>query len=186
MAYIHGYVVQGLCVFPAGRQPREQQVETVSQSDGRLASYRDLAWRQLDVYPLGGVYGLLISAEKFTKFPKRLGVFSHLYTMFFVVLGWVLFRSDSISQAGRYLMAMFGFGVRYAHTGAVNLLLHYGGIFILIGIICCFPLKKLTVKLKKAKPLYEIGYAIVLLTVFALSMLYVVKGGYNPFIYFNF
>ena len=80
-------------------------------------------------------------------------------------------------------MAMFGFGARYAHTGAVNLLLHYGGIFILI---CCFPLKKLTVKLEKAKPLYEIGYVIALLTVFALSMLYVVKGGYNPFIYFNF
>lgn len=83
-------------------------------------------------------------------------------------------------------MAMFGFGAHYAYTGAVNLLLHYGGIFILIGIICCFPLKELTVKLEKVKPLYEIGYVVALLTVFALSMLYVVKGGYNPFIYFNF
>ena len=136
----------------------------------------------------GLLYGALIVIEKLTKFPDKLpGGGSHLYTMFFVILGWVLFRVDSIAKAWQYMKAMFGFGAHYANTGAINLLMHYGGVFILAGIIGCIPMKKFSLKLEKRHCIiYNVGYTIALFTVFFLELVYVVKGGYNPFIYFNF
>lgn len=167
-----------------------------SRTDSRLKVFRNLmiVWLLTGIWHganwtfvlWGGAYGILIALEKFTGFTKKLGGFSHVYTMFCVVTGWALFRSDSVAKAGMFLKAMFGFGAHGHLAGAANLLLHYGGIFIILGLICCFPVKNLIKKCVKSKPLYEAGYVISLLAVFAISMLYVVKGGYNPFIYFNF
>lgn len=41
-----------------------------------------------------------------------MGKFKNLYTMFFVMMGWVLFRSDSLSAALVYIRSMFGFGCK--------------------------------------------------------------------------
>lgn len=62
----------------------------------------------------GTLYGVLITFEKLTNWVSRVdgsrvirGLYQ-LFTLVMVVLGWVLFRSESISSAGRYLAAMFG------------------------------------------------------------------------------
>ncbi len=59
----------------------------------------------------GLLYFVLITAEKLTEFEKHNKKFIFLrwaYTMFFVVLGWVIFRADSLHAAIDYLKAMFG------------------------------------------------------------------------------
>lgn len=62
----------------------------------------------------GTLYGVLITFEKLANWVPRVEgsrVVRCLYlpfTLLMVVLGWVLFRSDTIASAGRYFAAMFG------------------------------------------------------------------------------
>ena len=51
----------------------------------------------------GLMYFVLITLEKLTKFDRKLGWFGHVYTMLFVILGWVLFRADNISYGIGYI-----------------------------------------------------------------------------------
>ena len=46
-------MVQGLCVFPDGRLPRELEGQACIKPCGRVAADRHMAWRGLDVYNLG-------------------------------------------------------------------------------------------------------------------------------------
>ena len=58
----------------------------------------------------GLYYFVLLVVEKLTGLAQKSSVLTRLYTLLFVVLGWVLFRAESLPVAGAYLAAMFGFG----------------------------------------------------------------------------
>ena len=60
----------------------------------------------------GLMYFVLLILEKFFHMDEKMGKFKNLYTMFFVMMGWVLFRSDSLSAALVYIRSMFGFGCK--------------------------------------------------------------------------
>jgi alginate O-acetyltransferase complex protein AlgI len=99
----------------------------------------------------------------------------------------VLFRSVSISSAGTYLSAMFGFGA----TGFIDetfwLYFSNGKWFLLAGILLSTPLfsvcrKKLNIRTVA----YQIVSSLSLLAIFVFSLLNCIKSTYNPFIYFNF
>lgn len=57
----------------------------------------------------GLMYFILIALEKLTRFEKKLGVLGHVYSMFFVVIGWVIFRAENIGQAVQYIATMLDF-----------------------------------------------------------------------------
>jgi alginate O-acetyltransferase complex protein AlgI len=135
----------------------------------------------------GLMYFLLITIEKITKLPSRrkaTGI-KYIYTMFFVVIGWVIFRSESIQSAIQYLQVMFGFSGPLINDAALYYLKENIVCFVL-ATVCSTPVvKKLGEKLITNK----IGEALVILvigSIFLLSVIYIVKGTYNPFIYFNF
>jgi len=143
------------------------------------ANWTFLAW--------GLFYFMLLAAEKFTGFNKKFGFFGHFYTMFFVIIGWVLFRSESVSQAGDYLRVMFGFGATQLTDGVF---FHYFGackIILLAGILFSLPIapfirNKLIVRPK----LYEILSSVSIAVLFVITIAVCVRATYNPFIYFNF
>ena len=60
----------------------------------------------------GLMYFVLLTFEKLTGFEKRKSkpfmVFRWFYTMFFVIMGWVVFRSNSLTDAFVYMKSMFG------------------------------------------------------------------------------
>jgi len=61
----------------------------------------------------GFMYFVLICAEKLTNFDKIkknliLKSFSYVYTMLFVIIGWVIFRADSLYVAIEFIKTMFG------------------------------------------------------------------------------
>ena len=69
------------------------------------ASWNFLIW--------GGYYGVLLIIEKLflLKVLKKIpAFFSHVYTLFFVVIGWVIFGFDDMTKGWEYLKGMFGFG----------------------------------------------------------------------------
>jgi alginate O-acetyltransferase complex protein AlgI len=61
----------------------------------------------------GAYYGVLLVLEQAGLgrwMKRRWAPFRHLYCLFLVMMGWVLFRSASLSAAGEYFRALFGFG----------------------------------------------------------------------------
>ncbi len=138
----------------------------------------------------GLMYFILITVEKLSGFEKKkrkTTVFRYIYTMTFVVFGWVIFRSAGMGDAVNYFSAMFGgSSAALIDSTALRLLLS-NYLFIIFGIVFSFPIVP-WVKRKvgdRKKWLFVVkGTALVCLFIADLS--YIVIGGYNPFIYFNF
>lgn len=125
----------------------------------------------------GLMYFVLIAAEKLTGFAKKLGAFGHIYTMFFVMLGWVLFRSESIPCAAAYISALFGFSEKGVYCASDIFWLENNIVFMAAGIIFSLPAAK---KLPRAVQTAGIAAG------FIISLSYIAKESYDPFIYFNF
>lgn len=136
------------------------------------------------------VWGLLYFIFRLleTRFPKikELGAVSHLYALLVVVIAWVIFRSESLSQAGRYIGQMIGINV----TGAVDSVavdyIRNSWLFFLTGGILSTPVWKLVLSKIKRETARQICESMAVLLLFVLSVLACIKSTYNPFIYFNF
>jgi alginate O-acetyltransferase complex protein AlgI len=145
------------------------------------ANWTFIAW--------GFLYFILITTEKLTRFERTSGlrIVRHIYTLFFVCIGWVLFRSIDLPAAFSYLATMFGVGGFFTDSLARFYFLD-NIIFIIFAIICSTPLLSY---LKKHVHYYEQSISYILTPMFYILLLlvsitYIVKGAYNPFIYFNF
>ena len=144
------------------------------------AAWNFVAW--------GAFYGILLILEKFVfkslieKIPMSV---RHILTMLIVMIGWVFFSSNSLSEAGSYLLCMTGFGKggftdsqsRYYLTTSLFPMLITG--LSAFGVFRHFPkpadkTKRLTVQV--------VGYLII----FVFCIIYLVSETYNPFLYFRF
>ena len=134
----------------------------------------------------GEMYFILLVIEKYTPLIDKLGKFSNVYTLLFVMVGWVFFRSDSISKATAYLLSMIGFGSKgLIDSVAVEYFQRYV-LYFALGIICCFPIiHNMNIRLRKNK-IYSCLYIIVMTAILIISIMFIFSNAYNPFIYFNF
>lgn len=134
----------------------------------------------------GEMYFILLVIEKYTPLIDKLGKFSNVYTLLFVMVGWVFFRSDSISKAIAYLLSMIGFGSKgLIDSVAVEYFQRYV-LYFALGIICCFPIiHNMNILLRKNK-IYSCLYIIVMTAILIISIMFIFSNAYNPFIYFNF
>ena len=137
-------------------------------------------------------FAVLLLLEKSVLLPvlEKHRALGHVYTLFFVTLGFVLFDADSAAQAVSRIGAMFGAGgLPLLSTQAVYLLRSYGPLLVL-GILCATPLpKKLLTRLREAKgaaPALNALEPLFVLAVLALGTAFLVDGSFNPFLYFRF
>ena len=137
-------------------------------------------------------FAVLLLLEKSVLLPvlEKHRALGHVYTLFFVTLGFVLFDADSAAQAVSRIGAMFGAGgLPLLSTQAVYLLRSYGPLLVL-GILCATPLpKKLLTRLREAKgaaPALNALEPLCVLAVLALGTAFLVDGSFNPFLYFRF
>ncbi len=133
----------------------------------------------------GLMYFALIALEKMTGFEGRLGWAGHLYTMVFVVIGWVIFRADSLTQAMAYLGAMAGQGTSGILCDTAAQLVRSNRLYLALALLFSLPVGR-WVEEKRDNPLGLVVYPIAILLTFLVSVALIAKGGYNPFIYFNF
>lgn len=135
----------------------------------------------------GLLYFVLLAFEKLTNFPEKIKFFNHIYTMLFVIIGWVLFRSDSIADALSYIKTMFFMsGAQLFDEKAIFYLDNYK-FYLAAGLLASFPIMpKIKEKIKINKTFYETVASLALLITFIISLTFTIKGSYNPFIYFNF
>lgn len=138
----------------------------------------------------GAWFGVLIIAEHMgmgrllEKLPSAL---SWLYTMLAVVLGWVLFDTDSISSAFSFIGAMFGAGGSFA-SGASWSLLAQAAVSLAICIFFSSGAAKNYIKRiggQDSKVILVLKPVITAALLIA-STAYLVNSTYNPFLYFNF
>lgn len=105
------------------------------------------------------------------------------------MLGWVLFRSDSIAEAGAYLLRMLGIGGCGALDATARLYLHDNLLLIVVACLGSTPLvKRISDRLYAKLPgaLTELLRCCFVLLLLALCTLFLVNSTYNPFIYFRF
>ena len=139
-------------------------------------------------------HGLFIILERiFLKESKSIllvNILEHVYTLFIVLIGWVLFRSETIQQAIGYIKAMFG--IRSGIIAFdISYYLDYYTIFILIlGIILStniFHTLISRIKLQIGNLMtWDILKCIGIIILFFLCAMEVMSSTYNPFIYFRF
>ena len=135
----------------------------------------------------GLMYFVVLTVEKTTGFDKKLGAFSPVYTLLVVFVGWTVFRADNLTLALRYVGNLFGIGCAGFIDGAFFLYLREYGVYLILAVLACIPWKEVCRKyLDTQKTWMQILYHLFAFAVFGLSVIYMIKGTYNPFIYFNF
>ncbi len=121
---------------------------------------------------------------------KRFADISGFITTFLVVLiTKVLFKSESITQAIRYYSAMLHLSGNVFWNDMAEYWIGQYKVSLVAGLIFSFPVVEYVNKViegKKAEPLWNAVKLISMICMFIMSAAYVIGGGYNPFIYFNF
>lgn len=134
----------------------------------------------------GEMYFILLVLEKYFSIDVKFGKYANLYTMLFVMLGWVIFRSDSIGQAFGYLLSMIGIGSKGFYDSVVWEYVQRYFIYFIAGMICCFPIIKNMNRVFRKNRIYSLMYIIVMSVILAVSVMFIFSNAYSPFIYFNF
>ena len=118
-----------------------------------------------------------------------LSAFSHIYAMFLVLIGWVIFAFEDLSKVGVYLSSMFGLNnISFINSEAIYYLQNYF-IIIIVGIICSIPLKNIALKIvEKAKKSKWTGIitGVLCVGILIISTASLVNNSFNPFFFFFF
>ena len=143
-------------------------------------------------YVLWGVfYGILLIIEKLfllknlNKAPSFIG---HIYAVICILIGWVFFAFEDISQGLDYLKVMFGGASAFVTNETMYQMISYLPL-LLICLVASTPVGKILYgKLKKLKnsTLTSLVSISGMLAVTVLSTAYLISGSYNPFLYFRF
>ncbi|MEG0564545.1 MAG: hypothetical protein RR511_10690, partial [Anaerorhabdus sp.] len=132
---------------------------------------------------LWGLYFfILILLEKLvlSKMLENHKVLSHIYTLTALLIGWSIFAITDITELKQFIIKVFSmeYGIDYLYY-----LSSYGLTF-LIAIIFAIPYipKMYSKHIKPNKYIH----AIIMMSIFILSVAYLVSSSYNPFLYFRF
>ena len=140
-------------------------------------------------FVLWGLYCFaFIAGEKYIALSYKLPNWcQHIYCVLIINLSFVIFRSDDLGHMMRYLAAMLG--VNGWSCDFASFYLGESLVFLFFAVLFAMPVAKWVEKALQRSPvpvLTDVLYAAVVLAVFLLAMACLVKGTYNPFIYFNF
>lgn len=114
---------------------------------------------------------------------KALKVLGHIYTLLAVMIGFVIFRADSMGQAWRFIVSMFSFGATAAGTmTAASVMSPLFIITTIIAMVACAPVLK---GLPDNRATQIAGKAATVI-LYLLCIMEIAAGSYNPFIYFRF
>ena len=124
----------------------------------------------------------------------------HIYTCFVVVVAWVFFRADDLTDAWGYIRGLFpvlnesgvpGVG-SFAPTGGCIAALAYlkqNAVFYIAAVILCMPVRScLRERARNAGigRIFDAVYGVLLALGLVLALTYIYNNAYSPFIYFNF
>ncbi len=148
------------------------------------ASWNFIVW--------GLYFGILLILEKFilkkyfSNVPKFI---KGIYTLFLVMISFVIFQGDSLSSAFNIIKGLFGLnGELFINNVTLYYLKGYV-LFIVLGVIGSTNyVKNLVIKISngKGKKIINILEPIYLLILLIIVTMYLIDSSYNPFLYFRF
>ena len=146
------------------------------------ASFNFILW--------GLYYGIILIIEKkfLLKFLEKHKIFSHIYSIILILIGFVLFNSNSVLEFIIFIKNMFGLGgISFVNQETLFYIKNYL-IVIIIAIIFSIPIFKNKMELiyKKNKVLYEVIEIVLIILLLIVDTSYIVNESYNPFLYFRF
>lgn len=148
------------------------------------ASWNFIVW--------GLYFGILLILEKFilkkyfSNVPKFI---KGIYTLFLVMISFVIFQGDNLSNAFNIIKGLFGLnGELFINNVTLYYLKGYV-LFIVLGVIGSTNyVKNLVIKISngKGKKIINILEPIYLLILLIIVTMYLIDSSYNPFLYFRF
>ena len=140
-------------------------------------------------FVLWGLYfAVLLLGERFVwgrVLEKAPAALRHVYAMLLIVLGWVLFRADSLAGVGDMLAALFGGAPLW--DGRADYLLRQYGFALVLGVAASLPLRPLLeARLSPDGALRVWGVPVFAAALLILCFMRLANAGFNPFIYFRF
>lgn len=140
----------------------------------------------------GAFHGLFLILDRLflLKLLDKIGKYpSIIFTFFITLIGWVLFRAESLSAAWVYLKAMF------VHTGNISLvnldrefwtILIIAGIFAFWGMLPKIENWQAWIYSKDQRSRNILIMSLLSILFFIISLAAITTSGFNPFIYFRF
>ena len=139
----------------------------------------------------GLYFGVILFIEKIylkDLLKKIPSIFSHIYTLIIVMIGWIIFDMNTLTDSGHYIKIMFGFGNNIFIDNLAKYILTNNFIILLIGLICSTKLIK--IYMNKIKSTFRENDVFLItainLLILIISTAYLVGASYNPFLYFRF
>ena len=135
----------------------------------------------------GLLFGILLLLEKIIPAIGKLpAAVKHLYVLLAVVLSFVLFNGDSLSQVGADFAGLFGFGGVPAVTTETLYYLRSYCLLFAAGFAGATPIvKNMALRLEKTK-LGAVLEVLLLAGILLVCTAYLVDGSFSPFLYFRF
>lgn len=147
------------------------------------AAYTFIVW--------GLFHGLLLVIERVMRNRWAIepsGLIGWGITLVLVMIGWVFFRSDTVSGAFGFLAAMFGLGQATEEAHVVAFYLTPDKLFFMaLGVlVSLFPVERLQGSLTNWTLSARYPLQALALVCFVYSVAQIAANGFNPFIYFRF
>lgn len=129
----------------------------------------------------GIIYGTMIIIEKqiFEKYDIIRRKEYRVFVVLLIIICWVIFRAENVELALRFIGTMFSFNFDNVDIAILYAKEYF--ICILVGLILIRPIEKV----QNIQIIQKCKWGGIYL-MFALDVAYMIKGTYNPFIYFNF
>lgn len=191
MAYFAWIMVQGLCLYSFGREQSRKGTPDPSYFS-RMDADRILAWSGVEFHDMGIVFAVLLTIEKLWLLERlrKSRVLSHFYTLFFVLVSFVIFNAETLGQAVSDIGGLFGAGGIPLVSKEALYCLRSFAVILAVGMIGATPAVRIIAEriMKKSmgeKILYiaePVAWILLLLVMTA----YLVDGSFNPFLYFRF
>lgn len=141
----------------------------------------------------GMYFGVLLLIEKFllkevlSKTPK---VLLHIYSLFFIVVGWGIFYFTDLHELKSFFSTIFVLPNSFEPSLELQSALEQHLFWIIFAVIVCTPVYQMVgdrLKNKFINPTFNIGGTVLLnLVMLLVSTALLVNSSYNPFLYFRF
>lgn len=146
---------------------------------------------------LWGLYfGCLLILEKYVLrdfLQKRSNFFQHIYALFFILIGWAIFSINDVVDPQGFILTLFGLNKCLLFDAKALFLLKNYGLLLAIGMLFAGPFLQQSavtfqnkIRSKPLKILSRVVYDLGFITLFILTVAYLLSDSYNPFLYFRF
>jgi len=135
----------------------------------------------------GLMFAVLLLIEKWVPQLQKLPSWArHGYVLFLVMISFVLFNAENLSQAGTDIAGLFGIGGMPLVTAQTLYYLRSYGLLFVLGFVGSTPVVRNTARRIGETKVGNILEPAVLLILLLVCTGYLVDGSFSPFLYFRF